>query len=137
MHSETLAERITRSLAYMLRHQPEEFDLELDPQGWGDLDEVVQALQERLGDPVDADDVHEAIENGDRQRYEIRGDKIRALYGHSFPIDPGDPSEPPEHLYIGVGSRDAARAESSIRTTPSPAAPTACAAGGARSCTWR
>jgi hypothetical protein len=29
-----LIERITRSLAFMLRHQPETFDLELDPHGY-------------------------------------------------------------------------------------------------------
>ena len=49
MHG-TLTERITRSLAYMLRHQPEEFDLDLDDGGWGDMEEVVCALNERLGD---------------------------------------------------------------------------------------
>lgn len=109
--SPSLTESITRSLAYMLRHQPEEFDLELDAQGWGDLSEVVSALNERLGDEVEEEDVLEAIRSGDRPRYEVRGGRIRALYGHSFPIDPGEPSEPPERLYIGVGSRDADRAE--------------------------
>ena len=32
-------ERITRSLAYMLRHQPEKFDLEIDPYGFATLAE--------------------------------------------------------------------------------------------------
>ncbi len=50
-----------------------------------------------------------AIEASDRPRYEVEDDKIRALYGHSFPIDPGEPTEPPDELFIGVGSRDADR----------------------------
>lgn len=107
----TLTESITRSLAYMLRHQPDEFDLELDPEGWGDLEDVTQALNERLGEPIEEDDVAEAIQSGDRQRYEIKDGRIRALYGHSFTIEPGEPAEPPDQLYIGVGSRDAERAE--------------------------
>ncbi|MFT5198077.1 MAG: putative RNA 2'-phosphotransferase, partial [Planctomycetota bacterium] len=110
MHG-TLTERITRSLAYMLRHQPEEFDLDLDKGGWGEMEEIVCALNERLGEPIEEDDVVAALDGGDRQRYEIKDDRIRALYGHSFPVEPGDSVEPPEFLYVGVGSRDASRAE--------------------------
>ena len=109
-HQGSLTEHITRSLAFMLRHQPEDFDLELDAQGFADLGDVVQALNERLGEPIDEGDLLQAIESGDRPRYQVQDDRIRALYGHSFPIDPGDPSEPPELLYVGVGSRDAERA---------------------------
>src|SRR6185436_5635675 len=68
----SLIERITRSLAYMLRHQPEQFDLEVDEYGFADLEDVVAALNERLGEPVEADDVSQAVEGGDRPRYEIR-----------------------------------------------------------------
>ncbi|TDJ66737.1 MAG: hypothetical protein E2O39_15980 [Planctomycetota bacterium] len=107
-----LNEQITRSLAYMLRHQPEEFDLELDAHGYGEMGDVVRALNERLGEPIEEGDVRAAIDSGDRQRYEIEGDRIRALYGHSIHIEPGEPAEPPELLYVGVGSRDAGRAES-------------------------
>ena len=72
---------------------------------------MIYALQERIGSHVEDEDVEAAIAASDRQRYEIKDDKIRALYGHSFPIDPGEPTEPPDELFIGVGSRDAARAE--------------------------
>lgn len=106
----SLVERITRSLAYMLRHKPEEFDLELDRYGYADLVEVVQALNERLGEPVEEEDVVAAIEAGDRPRYEIRDGRIGALYGHSIPVDPGAPAKPPEFLYVGIGARDAERA---------------------------
>lgn len=106
-----LIERITRSLAYMLRHQPEKFDLELDRHGFGRLDDVVRALEERLGEPVAADDVHAAVQAGDRPRYEIQGDRIRALYGHSIDVEPGEPARPPEFLYVGIEGRDLGRAQ--------------------------
>ncbi len=103
-------ERITRLLAFMLRHQPEKFDLEVDPYGWAELDEVVRALNERLTDPVDVDEVAEAVEAGDRIRYEIKDERIRALYGHSIAVEPGDPCKPPQRLYAGLTSRDGTRA---------------------------
>src|SRR5688572_10251501 len=110
MTNADLIERITRSLAYMLRHQPEEFDLELDTHGFGDMREVVRALSERLGEDITPEDVESAISSGDRPRYEIAGDKVRALYGHSIDIDPGEPGQPPDLLYVGINSRDAKRA---------------------------
>jgi len=106
-----LIERITRSLAYMLRHQPEQFDLQLDEYGWADLREVVRALNERLGEAVSLEDVQDAVSSGDRQRYEIDRGMIRALYGHSIDVQPGEPSQPPEFLYVGVSRQDAERAE--------------------------
>lgn len=105
-----LIERITRSLAYMLRHQPDEFDLEVDDHGYGELTDVIRALNERLGEAVAEDDVREAVESGDRQRYEIVGDRIRALYGHSIEVQPGEPARPPERLFVGVSRADADRA---------------------------
>ncbi|HVS12233.1 MAG TPA: RNA 2'-phosphotransferase, partial [Planctomycetota bacterium] len=106
-----LIERITRSLAYMLRHQPERFDLELDAHGYGDIQEVVRALNERLGEPVTPEDLEIAIRSGDRPRYEIKGDKVRALYGHSIDVEPGEPAQPPELLYVGLSAPDAERAQ--------------------------
>jgi putative RNA 2'-phosphotransferase len=106
-----LIERITRSLAYMLRHQPEQFDLELDEYGFADLDDVVQALNERLGESVEDEDVQDAVTTGDRVRYEIANGRIRALYGHSIEVKPGEPSKPPALLYVGVSRADAERAQ--------------------------
>ena len=111
MNTGSLNERITRALAFMLRHQPEEFDLELDRFGFGDMEDVLYALQERMGSSVSEEEVLTALKASDRARYEVKDGRIRALYGHSFPIDPGEATEPPDELFIGVGSRDAERAE--------------------------
>ena len=106
-----MIERITRSLAFMLRHQPEQFDLELDAYGWADVGDVVRALNERLGEPVRDEDVVTAVGSGDRVRYQIEGDRIRALYGHSVPVEPGDASKPPEKFYVAIPQRDLERAQ--------------------------
>lgn len=107
----TLHERLTRSLAYMLRHQPDEFDLEVDRYGWAELGEVVRALTERVGSPIEEEDVHEALAAADRPRYEVKEGKIRALYGHSIEVDPGDSDEPPDELYAVVRGRDVPNVE--------------------------
>ena len=72
MNTGSLNERITRALAFMLRHQPEEFDLELDRFGWGDLEDVVYALQERTGSTVEEEDVAEAIEAATKKEVDRR-----------------------------------------------------------------
>ncbi len=107
----TLHERLTRSLAYMLRHQPDEFDLEVDRYGWAELGEVVRALTERVGSPVEEEDVHEALAAADRPRYEVKEGRIRALYGHSIEVDPGDSDEPPDELFAVVRGRDVPNVE--------------------------
>jgi len=107
----SLHERLTRSLAYMLRHQPEEFDLVLDKHGWGNLGDVVQALGDRLDESVEEEDVNEALAGADRVRYEIKDGRIRALYGHSIEVDPGEPDEPPDELFATVRGRDVPNVE--------------------------
>ncbi|MDF1799646.1 MAG: RNA 2'-phosphotransferase [Planctomycetota bacterium] len=104
-------ERVTRLLAYMLRHQPGDFDLELDNFGYAEIDDVLRALAERTGEDFDEDDLAQAIESGDRPRYEIVDGKIRALYGHSIEIDPGETAEPPEDLFVALPARDRERME--------------------------
>ena len=38
-------------------------------------------------------------------------DDIRALYGHSIPVEPGEPSRPPELLFLAIPARDVDRAQ--------------------------
>jgi len=105
-----LAERITRLLAFMLRHEPEQFDVDVDAHGFADVNEVLRALEERLGGPLSLEELTAAVEGGDRRRYEIREGRIRALYGHSIEVEPGPESRPPEVLHIAVPTRDVERA---------------------------
>ena len=65
----TLTERITRLLAFMLRHQPEQFDLEVDAFGFAELDDVVEALSDRVDEDLTREDIEQAIESGDRPLY--------------------------------------------------------------------
>ncbi len=69
-------------MSYLLRHNPG--NLKMDEQGFVDLDELLKKLEERF--QIDENLVLEIIEKSERKRFEIIGNKIRALYGHTIPI---------------------------------------------------
>ena len=53
------------------------------------------------------EDIEAVVYDGEKQRFEIEDGRIRARYGHSFPIELGvDPTEPPEFLYKGVSPKE-------------------------------
>jgi putative RNA 2'-phosphotransferase len=94
--------RISKLLSLMLRHRPDEFGIQVDRFGFADLDLVLQAIQDRDAD-VELRHIEAVVNDSEKKRFEIDEDRIRARYGHSFPVEPGvEPSEPPEHLYKGV-----------------------------------
>jgi putative RNA 2'-phosphotransferase len=92
-------------VSHALRHEPWLYDLELDEAGWVDIDQLVDALH-RLHDRwanVNRSTLARMIAASDKQRHELVGDQIRAIYGHSVP---GrilrEPAEPPAVLYHGT-----------------------------------
>ena len=76
---------MSKLMAYILRHSPEEFGLRPDVEGFVFLGELVRALRTVYPD-VTEELVRGIVENDPKGRYEIRGEKIRARYGHSYPV---------------------------------------------------
>jgi len=75
--------KVSKFVSYVLRHDP--MGLVMDEEGFVDLDELVSKVKERfLG--VDVGFLRRLVEEGERKRFEIVGNRIRALYGHSFPV---------------------------------------------------
>ncbi|NJE09378.1 RNA 2'-phosphotransferase [Thermococcus sp. MAR1] len=77
--------KVSKLMAYILRHSPGEFGLKPDMEGFVPLDDLVRALQ-TVYPGVMEEFVREIVENDPKGRYEIRGGKIRARYGHSFEV---------------------------------------------------
>ncbi|MCQ1953429.1 RNA 2'-phosphotransferase [Arthrobacter sp. zg-Y238] len=96
---------ISRVLSHALRHAPGEYALELDPEGWAPVSEVLSALH-RLGpewESVDEAVLHEVLEAAEKKRHQIRDGRIRAVHGHSVPVEPaGEPGSPPAVLFHGT-----------------------------------
>lgn len=103
--------RLSKTVAHALRHAPADYGLDPDAAGWVDVRALLDALREKrpAWAGLTGDDLAWMIEASDKRRYEIRGGRIRALYGHSYPVASGDPELPPEHLYHGTPPRSAER----------------------------
>lgn len=91
-------------MALILRHRPEQFGVALDAHGFAHIDDLLDAIRSRpqwAGASRDA--ILEVIQRQDRPRFELKGEYIRALYGHSVPqrIEYTE-VEPPEYLYHGT-----------------------------------
>ncbi|MBI2899351.1 MAG: RNA 2'-phosphotransferase [Planctomycetes bacterium] len=100
-------ERLSRTLTYILRHQPGEFGLELDEEGFVPVDALLAALADRVrwARPT-VEHLDEVIRLSDKKRFEIREGRMRALYGHSVPVRIRyEPQEPPEILWHGTSRR--------------------------------
>lgn len=95
--------RLSRLVALVLRHRPEEVGLSLDAGGYAPLDRLAQALATQPGwESISPDDLL-ALARADSRRYEVRDGRIRARYGHTVSVEePGEPAFPPEWLYIGI-----------------------------------
>ncbi len=97
----------SRFLSLVLRHQPETIGLQLDDQGWADIDELLARLAAK-GRNLGRKQLEKIVLDNDKQRFAISEDglRIRANQGHSIKIDLGLAAcEPPDRLYHGTASR--------------------------------
>ena len=93
---------LSKFLSFVLRHHPEQYDLELDEEGFILLDDLMGRLKNTKHSWAGIEDIEKIISEGERKRFEIRGDKIRALYGHSVKIKIDDSFSPEGFLYHGT-----------------------------------
>lgn len=99
--------RRSKRLSLVLRHRPASVGIELDEQGWTDIEPLLAALA-RHGMPMSREQLDRVVEINDKQRFEWdrSGDRIRARQGHTVPVELGlDPTEPPPLLFHGTPRR--------------------------------
>jgi putative RNA 2'-phosphotransferase len=75
--------KVSKYMSYLLRHNPE--NLKMDRHGFVRLNELVKKLEERF--QVNKKFILEIVEKSNRKRFQIVDDKIRALYGHTIPVE--------------------------------------------------
>ena len=91
-----------------MRHQPKEYPLIFDRHGFVAWEDVVDVIEERFPE-VTENEIRAMVESADKKRFELKEGKVRATYGHSFPVDLGlEAVEPPRELYHGT-ARDLAQ----------------------------
>ncbi|EQD32876.1 RNA 2'-phosphotransferase-like protein [mine drainage metagenome] len=103
MHPDEI-EGISRILAGMLRHFPENYGVRMDPHGWVKIYTIVPAIrtQKRRYGWITPFHIIALATTDHRQRYQVNEkDEIRATYGHTITVDLSDlPDEDiPEIVY--------------------------------------
>jgi putative RNA 2'-phosphotransferase len=94
---------LSKLLAYIVQHRPDEFGLALDEEGFVSLKELQQAITEEEGwSYVRRSHIIEAICAGDRERFELKDDRIRDALFNPMPYEP---LSPPKMLYQGARRR--------------------------------
>jgi len=96
--------KLSKEVSYALRHAPWEYDLELDEDGWVNVEQLLDSLKTKKDWlNVCAKDLQIIVDISDKKRHEISEGKIRALYGHSTQNRIiKDIKKPPDMLYHGT-----------------------------------
>jgi putative RNA 2'-phosphotransferase len=102
--NEKAAKGISKFLSFVLRHSPETIGLQLDENGWADVEELI-VKSSKDGNSLTAELLDYVVANNDKKRFVFNEDKtkIRASQGHSISVELNlTATEPPEFLYHGT-----------------------------------
>jgi len=112
-------EHVARTMAGVLRHFPERFNLKMDRHGWVDVREFIKAMVERQPRYhwLRVHHIVALIETDPKGRYQISNGKMRATYGHSFEIELDLPTDniPPRLYYPATAEEVAILLENGIK----------------------
>lgn len=94
-------------MALLLRHQGPQSGLRFDDKGFTEIGPLLEYMnRNELFRWVKQEHLEEIVQGDAKHRYEIAEGKIRAKYGHSFPVrEPSESVTPPGVLYYGISSR--------------------------------
>jgi putative RNA 2'-phosphotransferase len=95
---------ISKLLSLVLRHEPEHIGLALDKEGWVNVPELIEKINQK-GIHLDFVTLQTIVDNNDKKRFTFNDDKtrIRASQGHSIEIDLNlTPQVPPTVLFHGT-----------------------------------
>lgn len=100
--------RISKFMSYVLRHRPDAIALNMNPQGWVDLDELIEKMNQK-GYTVDVATIQTVVAENNKQRFklDLEGRRIRANQGHSIAVDVElEQKTPPSILYHGSAQKN-------------------------------
>jgi putative RNA 2'-phosphotransferase len=98
----------SKFISLVLRHKPEEIGLQLDQQGWANVDALIEKMS-RKGFTINMDILQEIVSTNDKKRFAFNEDKtkIRASQGHSIEVELNlEPIKPLEILYHGTSIKN-------------------------------
>lgn len=77
--------RISKTMAFLLRHRPDVGNLTLDDYGWARIDELSDAVGRLLKVEIEAERMRSLVLHADQARFELRDQRIRAIVGRRGP----------------------------------------------------
>jgi len=100
---------MSKFLSLVLRHAPETIGLQLDSEGWADVNELISKAEiyqktEKF-EPLTQKLLDEIVATNEKKRFAYSDDgwRIRASQGHSVDVDLKlKPTVPPKYLYHGT-----------------------------------
>jgi putative RNA 2'-phosphotransferase len=98
---------LSKFISLVLRHKPEVVGIQLDKNGWADVDELIEGVNAKNRE-IDLPMLEILVASDEKQRYVFNDDKtkIRANQGHSVKVDLElEPVKPPKILYFGTEDR--------------------------------
>lgn len=107
MATEKQLTRISKFLSLVLRHQPEIISIQLDQNGWTDVNELIEKANNH-GIKLDRETLNHIVATNSKKRFAFNDtfDKIRANQGHSVDIELGYTNQkPPEVLFHGTAEK--------------------------------
>ncbi|GAA3566792.1 RNA 2'-phosphotransferase [Snuella lapsa] len=107
MISDKQLTHISKFLSLVLRHQPETIDIQLNQNGWTDVNELIEKAND-YGIKFDREILNHIVATNTKKRFSFNDtfDKIRASQGHSIEIELGYINQkPPEILFHGTGKK--------------------------------
>ncbi len=84
MHMPLNLIRLSKFMSLVLRHRAQAFGLTPDAEGFVPLERLVAIVEKNSHRRAGRAEIVAVVEHGQPQRFELRGDLIRATYGHSL-----------------------------------------------------
>jgi putative RNA 2'-phosphotransferase len=70
---------VSKYLSFILRHNPKAGGINLDEEGWVDLEDIIAGSKKQ----ITVEEIEAAVEHNDKKRFEVLEGRIRASQGHS------------------------------------------------------
>lgn len=115
-------EDLSKTISHALRHEPDKYDINLDLQGWVEMNKLIEALKKKSSEwqSLRYYDILKMIDQSEKKRHEVKAHRIgpeyknvyewfiRAKYGHSVKGSIyQERTKPPKILYHGTTSKAA------------------------------
>lgn len=98
--------KLSIHLSYLLRHAPQDVNLDMDRHGWVNVDQLLKNINENGRYVISASTLQEIVASDSKGRYRFSADgkRVKACQGHSIPWVEPELQEmiPPEFLYHGT-----------------------------------